>query len=201
LIGSKVVLFLGRLHPKKGLDLLIPAFAEVARRVQNVKLVLVGPGDESYVTGLRERVTASGLGERVAFLGPLTGRPKWAALAAAAAFVLPSFQENFAITLVEAMSVGTPVLLSDRVNIWSDVKDANAGVISALDPARIAADLIEVIDDHEFAARLGNNGRALVSRAYNWERTADATEAAYRSALAHTPAAPPRTDEPCRTPS
>jgi glycosyltransferase involved in cell wall biosynthesis len=183
LTGSKIVLFLGRLHPKKGLDLLLPAFAEVAHRVPEARLVLVGPGDPAYTARLVARAAAAGIAERVAFLGPLTGRDKWAALAAARAFALPSYQENFAITVVEALAVGTPVLLSRRVNIWSEVEAAGAGVISELDTALIAGNLLKVIGNAEFAGLLGNNGRALVRQTYNWDRTTDATEIAYRSAL------------------
>jgi glycosyltransferase involved in cell wall biosynthesis len=188
LAGGAIVLFLGRLHPKKGLDLLVPAFAEVARRVAGARLVLVGPGDPQYTAGLCARAAALGIADRVEFLGPLAGREKWAALAAASVFALPSYQENFAITVVEAMSVGTPVLLSRRVNIWSDIQSENAGIISDLDTTLIAGNLVRVLGDAGFADRLGTNGRALVRRTYNWGRTADAAEIAYRSAL--TPRSP-----------
>lgn len=180
LSGTKVILFLGRLHPKKGLDLLIPAFAGIARRRPDARLVLVGPGDGGYVDGLKARVTECGVGDRVSFLGPLAGRQKWAALAAATVFALPSYQENFAITVVEAMSVGTPVLLSNRVNIWPEVEKANAGLVSELDTDRIVDNLHEIIGNAEFAERLGNNGRQLVQKAYSWDRMADAAEIAYR---------------------
>jgi glycosyltransferase involved in cell wall biosynthesis len=185
--GTRVVLFLGRLHPKKGLDLLIPAFAEVVRRVPEARLVLVGPGDPQYVAGLRARAAELGLGERVSFLGPLAGRAKWAALAAATAFALPSYQENFAITVVEAMSIGTPVLLSQRINIWAEVESARAGVISTLDTTGIADSLEMIVGNAARANELGSNGRSLVQRTYNWDRTADATELAYRSALIPAP--------------
>lgn len=186
LAGTKVVLFLGRLHPKKGLNLLIPAFAELVRQRADTRLVLVGPGDPKYVAELNCRVASDGLGDRVVFLGPLAGREKWAALAAATLFALPSYQENFAITVVEAMSVGTPVLLSSRVNIWPEVESANAGVISELDKTKIADNMLKIACAAEFADTLGGNGRALVQRCYNWDRTADAAEIAYRNILTST---------------
>jgi len=117
-------------------------------------------------------------------------------LAAATVFALPSYQENFAITVVEAMSVGTPVLLSRRVNIWSNIESAKAGLISALDIGEITANLISIVGNAEFAGLLGNNGRALVQRTYNWDRTADAAEIAYRCALTPTPPAPSTPGDP-----
>ena len=111
--GKRVVLFLGRLHEKKGPDRLIAAFPEVRRAVPGAALALVGPGEERYVAGLR-----AAAGEGVHFLGSLSGRLKWAAYAAADVFVLPSFQENFALTVAEALRVGTPAVLTRHVNIW-----------------------------------------------------------------------------------
>ncbi len=189
LAGTRIVLFLGRLHPKKGLDLLLPAFAALARRVPDARLVLVGPGEPDYVADLSARASASGISDRVAFLGPLTGREKWAAFSAATVFALPSYQENFAITVVEAMSAGTPVLLSRRVNIWPEVEIARAGVISELDSARIADNLVKIVGNNEFVDLLGRNARAFVQQTYNWDRTTDATEIAYRSVLSKPPPA------------
>jgi glycosyltransferase involved in cell wall biosynthesis len=186
-IGRRIVLFLGRLHAKKGLDLLIPAFAEVARRLSDARLVLVGPGDPDYIEELAGLAERCGVAERVTFLGALAGREKWADLAAATVFALPSYQENFAITAVEALSVGTPVLLSPRVNIWPEVEAASAGIISDLDSTRIAVNLLKIVSDVEFAGLLGNNGEQFVRRNYSWDRTTDVTESAYRGILSTTP--------------
>src|SRR5262245_7606573 len=183
LSGTKIVLFLGRLHPKKGLDLLIPAFARVARRVPDSRLVLVGPGEPKYAEELTAQVAANKIADRVAFLGPLAGDTKWAALAAASVFALPSYQENFAITVVEAMSVGTAVLLSRHVNIWPEVEAANAGVISELDSKQIADDLRRIVTHAGFADLLGASGRDLVRQTYHWNHTTDVAEIAYRDAL------------------
>lgn len=181
--GTKIVLFLGRLHPKKGLDLLLPAFADLVKRVPEARLALVGPGDASYVRGLHETIAANGTAEYVKFLGPLSGRDKWAALSAATLFALPSYQENFAITVVEALSVGTPVMISRRINIAEDIEKAGSGVIANLDTPSISASMAEVVSSAERTERLGSAGRELVRRTYNWDRTADAAELAYRAVL------------------
>lgn len=199
--GTQIVLFLGRLHPKKGLDLLLPAFAEVARRRPDARLVLVGPGAADYVAGLRAQAAARGAADRVAFLGPLGGREKWGALAAATVFALPSYQENFAITVVEAMSVGTPVLISKRINICTDIESRQAGVISTLDIPGVVDTLLTVLGSAEFAGSLGCNGERLVRQTYNWDRTADAADVAYRTILTPTSPAPSTPGGSVRNPS
>jgi glycosyltransferase involved in cell wall biosynthesis len=183
LAGNRVVLFLGRLHPKKGLDLLIPAFAEVARRLANVRLVLIGPGEEQYIRELRILVERLGISKLVSILPPVSGRRKWAALAAASVFALPSYQENFAITAVEAMSVGTPILLSHRVNIWREIENFNAGMITLLDTSMIADNLSRIIENEDYASSIGSNGKMLARDSYNWDRTTSVVEAAYRTIL------------------
>ncbi|MEP6668733.1 MAG: glycosyltransferase [Chthoniobacter sp.] len=119
--GERILLFLGRLHEKKGCDLLIEAFRRVAPPMH---LVFAGPcADARFEADLRAR--AEGL--RVTFTGPLYGDDKWAALAAAEVFVLPSHQENFGVAVAEALASGVPVLLSQRVNIWREIVEDGAG--------------------------------------------------------------------------
>ena len=114
--GSRFFLFLGRLHEKKGVDLLIKAFASLGQ--DRGQLVIAGPcADENYLQHLRE--LAHDLS--VVFTGMLSGNLKWGALRAADVFVLPSHQENFGIAIAEALACGTPVLISDKVNIWREV--------------------------------------------------------------------------------
>jgi glycosyltransferase involved in cell wall biosynthesis len=121
--GKRLLLFLGRLHEKKGCDLLLAAFR---RTKPPLHLVFAGPGIDSAF-GSRLRVLADGL--PVSFLGPLYERDKWAALAAAEAFILPSHQENFGIAVAEALASGLPVLISNKVNTWTEITAANAGFV------------------------------------------------------------------------
>jgi glycosyltransferase involved in cell wall biosynthesis len=181
--GRRLVLFLGRLHPKKGLDLLIPAFADVARSETNAHLLLIGPSNESYVRSLRDRVAQQGLAERVSFTGPLAGDAKWQALAASSVFVLPSYQENFALTVVEAMRVGTPVVLSRRVNIWQDVVGAGAGIACDLSAPSVTRSLLEYLANGDLRSNHGANGQLLVADRFTWDRSADAMEAVYKQIL------------------
>ena len=127
--GQRLVLFLGRLHPKKGGDLLIEAFAKVAARDPALHLVMAGPDDRSGVrAGWEALASRCGVAQRVTFTGMLTGDAKWAALRAADVFALPSHQENFGIAVVEALASGVPVLISDKVNIWREIVADDAGL-------------------------------------------------------------------------
>jgi len=125
----RFLLFFGRLHPKKGCDLLLRAFANVARDFPLLSLVMAGPGEPAYVRALQKIVSRENIDGRVFWPGMVTGAEKWGLLRAADAFVLPSHQENFAIAAVEAMAVSTPVLISDKVQIWPDVIRSGAGLV------------------------------------------------------------------------
>lgn len=138
--GKQVFLFLGRIHEKKGCDLLIKAFAEVVNHSSPtthhpsppppLHLVMAGPcAQPAYLAQLRalaDRLCPPGT---VSFPGMLSGDLKWGAFYAADAFVLPSHQENFGIAVAEALACGLPVLISNKVNIWREIEEARAGIV------------------------------------------------------------------------
>jgi glycosyltransferase involved in cell wall biosynthesis len=126
--GTSFLLFLGRIHPKKGVDLLVKAFIEL--NVKSHHLVIAGPGrDSEYGKELIELIAKNKMDDRVIFPGMLQGSAKWGAFYEADAFVLPSHQENFGIAVAEAIACGTPVLISEKVNIWREIKGAECGFI------------------------------------------------------------------------
>ena len=131
--GQPFILFLGRLHEKKGLDMLLEAHA---RQPAEPQLVIAGTAasaeEEKRWRTLAEELAIS---TRVHFTGHLGGAPKWGALAAAEAFVLPSHQENFGVAVVEALACGTPVLISDQINIWQPIREAGAAIVEAVNLA------------------------------------------------------------------
>ncbi len=138
--GARVVLFLGRLHEKKGCELLIRAFAAATRgarvRGERWHLVLAGPAATAgYRRALERLVDTLGLQADVTWTGMLTGNEKWAAFRAADVFVLPSHQENFGVAVVEALACGVPVLISSGVNIWREIRQDGAGFVEADDEA------------------------------------------------------------------
>ncbi|SNS79501.1 Glycosyltransferase involved in cell wall bisynthesis [Granulicella rosea] len=127
--GRSFLLFLGRIHPKKGCDLLIEAVAEVAHRMPGVDLLMAGPDQMGWAAELQARSAELGVADRIHWTGMIDGDAKWGALRAAEAFVLPSHQENFGIAVAEALACGTPVLLSDKVNIAPEIAADRAGYV------------------------------------------------------------------------
>lgn len=124
------LLFLGRLHPKKGCDLLLTAFAEAVKDYPAQHLVMAGPGDAAYLAKLQGQAQTLGIAHRVHWTGMLKGNSKWGALHACDAFVLPSHQENFGIAVVEALACAKPVLISDKVNIWREMAEDGCGLVA-----------------------------------------------------------------------
>lgn len=128
--GKRLLLFLGRLHQKKGCDLLIQAFA--AGHDSSMHLVMAGPcANDAYLSRLKE--VAAKTGAPITFTGMLSGNLKWGALSATDVFILPSHQENFGIAVVEALACATPVLISNQINIWREIESDNAGYVETDD--------------------------------------------------------------------
>jgi len=134
--GQPFLLFLSRIHFKKGVDLLLLAYADLVQSHPDLPpLVIAGPLDSAYAREMRAlaeklvpaRATADGQVPRVLFPGMLQGPAKWGAFYGCEAFVLPSHQENFGIAVVEALACGKPVLISDKVNICQEIEAAGVG--------------------------------------------------------------------------
>ncbi|WP_108257943.1 glycosyltransferase [Mangrovicoccus ximenensis] len=129
--GRPYLLYLSRIHQKKGCDLLIEAFAkEVATAPPDLQLVMAGPDAHGLGDTLRTQADALGIGGRIHWPGMLKGEAKYGAFRNAEAFVLPSHQENFGIVVAEALSVGTPVLTTRKVNTWREVENGQAGFVA-----------------------------------------------------------------------
>jgi glycosyltransferase involved in cell wall biosynthesis len=127
--GKRFLLFLGRIDPKKGCDLLVEAFAEAANDAPELHLLMAGPDPARWGSRLQAEAEAAEFADRIHWPGMLQGSAKWGALAACEAFILPSHQENFGIAVVEALASGKPVLLSDQVNIAPEIAAANCGLV------------------------------------------------------------------------
>jgi glycosyltransferase involved in cell wall biosynthesis len=127
---KKLALFMGRIHPKKGCDLLIDAFAKLFRQHPDWHLVMAGPDQVGWRAELIQQAEALGIASRITWTGMLSGELKWGALRSAEVFVLPSHQENFGIAVAEALAIGVPTLISDKVNIWREVLADGAGLVA-----------------------------------------------------------------------
>jgi glycosyltransferase involved in cell wall biosynthesis len=133
--GTLPILFLGRLHVKKGCDLAIEAFAAAAAEHDKISLVMAGPDQVGWQARLSDRAKELGLERRIVFTGMLEGELKQGALRSADAFLLPSHQENFGMAVIEALAVGLPVLISDRINTAKEIETDHAGYVAADDLA------------------------------------------------------------------
>lgn len=127
--GKRILLFLSRIHEKKGCDLLIEAFAQVAQQDVSLHLVMAGPDQTGWVANLKQQAAALGIAERITWPGMLQGDDKWGAFYAAEVFCLPSHQENFGIVVAEALACGKLVLISNKVNIWREIETDGAGIV------------------------------------------------------------------------
>ena len=140
--SKRLLLFLSRIHPKKGCDALIQAFARVASRDASLHLVMAGPDSVGWQRSLEEQARRLGVADRMTWVGMLAGDMKWGAFHAAEVFALPSHQENFGIAVVEALACHVPVLISNRINIWREIESDGAG-FAANPGADETADLLE----------------------------------------------------------
>ena len=187
---SPYVLVLSRLHPKKGLDLLLPAFLSLVKRREFArwKLLLAGDGDSDYVKSLRTLVGSEGGQDNVIFTGWLDGEKKRAALKGAAALALTSYQENFGICAVEALACGVPVIVSPQVNLAPEIETTGAGWVAPLEQGAIERTLADVLSDDEGRARRGVAGSELVRRKFSWEVIADKLVSVYEASIRNAPA-------------
>jgi glycosyltransferase involved in cell wall biosynthesis len=195
--GKKIILFLGRLNFKKGLDLLAQAFGPIGRQRDDVHLVLAGPDNEGYANQVREQLQTEGLVAQCTFTGMLLGDKKLAAFRDADVFVLPSYTENFGIAVVEAMACGLPVVISDKVNIWQDVKKARAGYVVECDAQAVGAALSAILDDPEQGKAMGQRGRRLVAERFTWEKIGAQMRQLYRQVAEQARLCPQKQHGPC----
>lgn len=182
--GRELVLFLSRLDPKKGLDRLMDAFAEVKRGRSGALLVIAGEGEEGFVRELKHRAETLGIAQDILWTGFLDGEDKLAALAAAKVFVLPSYSENFGIAAVEALAAGVPTVLTTGVGIADDVQQNNAGVVVSPNAAEIASGIERFLSDPVLASRVSSNGRQLARARYSLDAMGAALKTLYESVLA-----------------
>jgi glycosyltransferase involved in cell wall biosynthesis len=183
LADRRILLFLSRFDRKKGLDLLLEAFAKVHAKAPDVALVLAGGGDPSFIAELRAQAERLGVASDVFWPGFLEGPRKWAALADADLFVLPSYSENFGIAVVEAMAAGLPVVVSDQVGIHREIAGAQAGAVVPCAPAELAGALLHLLQDPPMRIAMGRNGKCLAQTQFSIENVGRKLIAAYNGLL------------------
>ncbi|HET6977617.1 MAG TPA: glycosyltransferase [Pyrinomonadaceae bacterium] len=179
--GDPYVLVLSRLHPKKGLDVLIDAFLSLVQHPEFAKwrLVVAGDGPVECVSLLKAKAAAS---SQVKFTGWLDGEEKSAVLNGASLLVLPSHQENFGLSVMEALSQSVPVLVSPNVDLAAEIADANAGWIAPIEKTALEGRLGEALADKDELSKRGRAGRQLAQK-YSWENAALALADLYRTLI------------------
>jgi glycosyltransferase involved in cell wall biosynthesis len=180
LADEPYILFLSRLHHKKGLDILADAFAEVLRRGLATRLVVAGPDDGARAP-FEAQCRSLGIADRVHLVGPLFGPTKLAAFADAHAFCLPSRQEGFSVAITEALACGVPVVISDQCH-FPEVATEGVGRVTSLDPNAVADGLVWTLNLHPVERRsLSECARAMILDRYTWPAIAVRTIEAYRA--------------------
>ena len=180
-----LVLFMSRIDPKKGLNLLIPALEILAEEL-NFHFVLAGtnPQDRYYEKKITRQIEASLLRSRTSITGFVTSDFKAALLQDADLFVLPSYYENFGIAVAEAMSYGTPVVISNQVHIWEDVEQSGSGWVGACEVEAIALLLRSALQNPAERQLRGLRAQEYAQKAYSWSAIARQTIQAYKQILA-----------------
>ena len=188
--GRRFLLFLGRIHPKKGCDLLIEAFARAANEDAELHLVMAGPDQQGWCAKLQAVAAAGGIGDRVHWPGMLTGEAKWGSFFAAEAFILPSHQENFGIAVAEALGCSRPVLLSDKVNIAEEIAGDGAGLMETDTEdgtLRLLRRWIGLSD--EARLRMNERARACFLKRYDMQQNAKTIMRLFEAVPQHRPLA------------
>ena len=164
---DKLIIFIGRVHEIKGLDLLIDAFKELADSESDVKLAIVGP-DDGYMDALNLRIAECDLSDKVIVTGPLYKSEKQEALVDCDLFVMPSKYESFTTSGLEAMACGKPLVLTKNNHIH-DWVDGSVGLACDDDKMSLKDAMAEVLFDEELSNKFGMNGRRLIQEKYNWD--------------------------------
>jgi len=174
---DKVILYIGRIHQTKGLDILARAFADLSQVLRNVRLVVAGP-DDGYLPSLRKLVIDLGISDKVVFDGLFAGRDKLRAYVDADVHVSFREREPFGLTLIEACACGTPVICSTGCGI-ADAIDGQVGLAVPYDKGQLQQAMQHILSDDKLRLQFGERGKALVRERFNWERIVGHLEALY----------------------
>ncbi len=183
--GVPILLFMSRIDPKKGLDMLLPALEDLRRAGKAFHFMLCGgnPQDQGYVDGIGEQIENSVLKDCTTVTGFVAGELKAQILQAADVFVLPSYYENFGIAVAEAMMAGKPVVISDQVHIWRDIETSQSGWVTGCEQGELTEKLAEALADGAERQQRGENGRAFAGENYGWDAIATRMIDQYRQLL------------------
>ncbi|MFG0274651.1 MAG: glycosyltransferase [Phycisphaerales bacterium] len=176
-----VILFLSRVHEKKGVEILLRAFAIVRSSRPNAILIVAGPGDDAYVNAMRRLAGDLGLGEDARFPGMVRGERKLSLYQAADVFALPTHQENFGLVLPESLACGTPVVTTRGVDIWAELERSGGARIVDKTPEAVAAAVLDLLADEQALRAAGEGARSWVLEHYDGARTVRSFQERYKA--------------------
>lgn len=180
---QRVVLFLSRIHEKKGIEHLIDAVGLLRDRGEDCRVLIAGTGEPTYVSSLHARLKDQQLEDRVEFLGLVTDTKKISLYQAADLFVLPTSQENFGFVLVEALAAETSVVTTKGVDIWPELEESGGAVIETQNPSALADRIAELLADPDRLAAMGRSGREWVFANLNGAAVVERFERLYQDAI------------------
>ncbi len=181
--GTTVILFFGRINWKKGIDTLIPAMAEVVKKEQNTILVVAGGDDEGYGGTVRTMIRENKIEDRVIMTGMLQGEIKLSALKESDIFVLPSYSENFGMTVIEAMYSKMPVIITNRVGIAPEVKETGAGIVIEKNEKSLANAILMLLQNQHLRKKMGEQGKEMVQKKFSWPEVAKSFAKEYNDGI------------------
>ena len=182
-----VILFLGRLHPKKRPDLLLHSLARLLKSGNSPHLLLAGSGEKAYLQYLEQLVSRLKLNDYVSFAGFVVGEGKALLLQGSDLFVLPSYSENFGISVAEAMAAGLPVIVTPEVQIAPEIAKEKAGLVAEGTVDALSGALKQLLDSENLRRDMGFNGKQLTRRLYAWDIAARKITALYTSVIEKQP--------------
>jgi len=171
-MGKKVILFLGRIHPVKGLDMLAKSFADILKTRKDIHLVIAGPDSNGYKDKIVEKLRGGDALKDTTFTGMLTGNKKLAALSRADLFILPSYSEVLGLSAIEAMACRVPVVVTKGCN-FHEVERSGCGVVVEPDTAEISSAIMDLLDDEPLRRDMGEKGLKLAKERFTWNRVCD----------------------------
>ena len=165
--NEKLILYLGRLHSRKGIDLLISAFSQILKELGDARLIIAGP-DNGFLPAIKRQMINLNLGDKILLTGPLYEKDKVEAFVDADIYVLPSIYEAFPVSVLEAWACCKPVVVTTKCGIVDYVKEA--GAVVEYDENQLRDSIIRILKDEGLKKQFGFEGRLLVEEKFNWDK-------------------------------
>lgn len=177
-----LILFLGRIDPKKGLDILAQAFGKIHSQFPNTHLIIAGPDNIGFLPTVEQYLAAAGCLDAVTFTGMLTGKLKYAVLAAASLYVAPSYSEGFSMSVLEGMAAGLPCIITTGCN-FPEAGEAEAAQVVEINAEAIATALSDCLEHPQEAKIMGDHARQFILENYTWEKIASNLKTIYQEII------------------